>query len=146
MLSVSSNPYQSPVEPSVVTTGPIAKDRLPLFGPAIGLIVVSVAWTLLSLSGIVYFVTIFDETAAGSRGFPPTSYIAYLAISIAYSLMLVSGSFSMVRRGSYVWAVATSILAMVPLLGPCYGLSIPFGIWALVVLRRPAVRDSFRRA
>ncbi|MCE9554154.1 MAG: hypothetical protein K8T91_12365 [Planctomycetes bacterium] len=72
-------------------------------------------------------------------------FSVWLLISIGYSLVLISGALSMARRGSYVWAVATSWLALVPLLGPCYFLAIPIGIWALIVLRKPAVRDSFKK-
>ena len=37
-------------------------------------------------------------------------------------------------------------LAMVPIIGPCYFLGIPIGIWAFLLLRKPGVRESFRKA
>jgi hypothetical protein len=36
-------------------------------------------------------------------------------------------------------------MALIPCLGPCYILGIPAGIWALVVLARPEVREAFDR-
>lgn len=68
-----------------------------------------------------------------------------MLVTLGYSLMLLTGAFSMIRKGSYAWAVATSCLAMVPVLGPCYVMGIPVGIWGLMVLRRPEVRASFTR-
>ena len=52
----------------------------------------------------------------------------------------------MLRQGSYLWAMTICVLALVPLLGPCYFAAVPAGIWGIFVLRRPAVRDSFARA
>jgi hypothetical protein len=39
--------------------------------------------------------------------------------------------------------VVTSIVAMVPCLGPCCIVGIPIGIWALVVLMKPEVKAAF---
>ena len=140
----TDNPYEPP---AAAPTSPEGRgDLVPV---AISLIVVSVLWSFLALMGIVYFYSqISDPDAdadAGTRHLL-TTYMLYMLVTIAYSLMLVSGAFSMIRKGSYVWAVATSCLAMVPILGPCYFLGIPVGIWALIVLRRPQVRESFRKA
>ena len=112
--------------------------------PALGILVVSVLWMFLGAMGIVYFVSqILDpEMTAADRQIPIT-YSLYILISVLYSGMLASGAVSMMRRNSYLWATATAILAMVPLLGPCYILGIPFGIWASSVLRDPDVRISF---
>jgi hypothetical protein len=41
--------------------------------------------------------------------------------------------------------MSTAIMALIPLMAYCYLLSLPFGIWAIVVLRRPDVRDAFER-
>jgi hypothetical protein len=74
-----------------------------------------------------------------------TVYCLYYGITVLYSLVLISGAFSMLRQGSYLWATTTCVLALVPILGPCYVIAIPFGIWGLIVLRRPAVRAAFAR-
>ena len=45
---------------------------------------------------------------------------------------------------SYGWAVASSMLAIIPCLSsPCFALGVLFGIWALVVLMSQEVRDGF---
>ena len=40
-------------------------------------------------------------------------------------------------------AVVASVLAMVPCISPCCIIGLPIGIWALVVLMRPDVKDAF---
>ncbi len=70
----------------------------------------------------------------------------YYGVSMLYCLLLASGAFSMVRQGSYMWAMTVCILALVPTFGPCYLLAIPVGIWRIFVLKRPDVRNSFARA
>jgi hypothetical protein len=40
-------------------------------------------------------------------------------------------------------AVAASILAMLPCVSPCCIIGLPIGIWCLVVLMRPGVKDAF---
>lgn len=140
--ALSDNPYTSP---SVDNSKPI-DSRVRLIPVAVSLIVVSVVWIAFALYGIVYFVAFINdpEVEASTRS-TYTMSIGSMGVSILYSLVLIFGAFSMVRRGSYVWAVATSCLAMVPILGPCYVLAIPLGIWAFLLLRQPGVRESFQK-
>lgn len=137
------NPYDAPNAAAQSTS---ARSRL--LGPALGILVVSVLWMVLWMflgaTGIVYFVSqILDPEMTATDRQIPITFSLYILISALYSGMLASGAFSMMRRNSYMWATATAILAMVPFLGPCYILGIPFGIWAYLVLRDPDVRSSF---
>lgn len=46
---------------------------------------------------------------------------------------------------SYSVAFAGAIIAVIPCVGsPCCILGMPFGVWALVLLNDPAVKDAFR--
>ncbi len=45
----------------------------------------------------------------------------------------------MLRLRSYAWSVAAGILAVLS----CSLISLPFGVWALIVLARPDVRETF---
>lgn len=65
-------------------------------------------------------------------------------INAAYNVLILCGAVSIVRRTSYLWAFASCCFAIVPLCSPCYVLGIPVGIWGIVLLRKPAVRDSFQ--
>jgi hypothetical protein len=53
------------------------------------------------------------------------------------------GAISMLKRKRYNMAVIGAICMLVPLLGPCFGLTLPVGIWSLVLLRRKSVREAF---
>lgn len=122
-------------------------ERGALLPVAITLIVLSVLWAFLLLCGIAFFWSrISDPDTEPETRHQFFSYMLYMLVCVAYSLMLVSGAFSMIRKGSYAWAIATSWLAMVPMLGPFYFLGIPVGTWALVALTRPRVREAFRSA
>ena len=73
------------------------------------------------------------------------------AMSMAqYGLMLVLsavalyGSIQMMGLKSYGLAMTAAIVSMVPCVGPCCCLAIPFGIWALVVLMKPDVKAAFQ--
>jgi len=141
---MNDNPYESPREPceSPREQGPPSDG---LNAVAIALIVVSVLWIFVGLCSIITYVfMVIPNVDAEAR---PVMILVtcYMGLFILYSLLLVSGALSMVRRGSYVWAVATNCLALVPFLGPFYFLAIPIGIWGLVVLRRPYVRATFRK-
>ncbi len=134
------NPYESPP----LGDQPKAT-RASLFGPALGILVVSLIWVFFCLFGVVYQLSIITnpETLPENRNFPITIML-YALISMGYSLLLASGASSMLRTKSYLWAYATSILACVPI-GPCYVLAIPWGVWGIRVLSRPEVRASFSK-
>jgi hypothetical protein len=112
-----------------------------------------IATTLLLFSilhivgGLSYFVFVYSRSAAPDADPMQTHvsivYCMYYGITMMYCLLLMTGAFSMMRRGSYMWAMTTCILAMIPILGPCYIVAIPVGIWGVLVLRRAEVRNSF---
>jgi hypothetical protein len=65
------------------------------------------------------------------------------AIGIVLSILIAIGASKMKRLESRGWAMASSIIAVIPCTGCCV-LSVPFGIWALIVINKPEVRDNFR--
>lgn len=137
---MSENLVNSPAEPAD------ASARGALLPVAVSLLIVSSLWIVLSLFGIVFFVAqaLSADADLDNRRLNLT-YAGYLCAEIFYCGLLITGAFSMIGRGSYAWAIATSCLACVPCLSPIYVVGIPIGIWALVVLRRPAVKAAFRR-
>lgn len=62
---------------------------------------------------------------------------------LAVSILLLWGAFRMMALRSYELALTVAILAMIPCISPCCLLGLPFGIWALVVLRNPVVKSNF---
>jgi len=138
------NPSPNPYAASAIPSAPV-NAREQLLPAAIGLLVTSI---LHNIGGLFYFAFVYSVYSAGDldAGFRRTMvYCIYYGITMLYSLMLATGAFSMLRRGSYLWAVTICILAIVPVVGPCYFLAMPFGIWGLIVLRRPEVRSAFAR-
>jgi hypothetical protein len=65
-------------------------------------------------------------------------------IMILAAFTTIAGSLAMLRRGSRQTAWAGAIVALIPCFGPCYGLLIPFAIWAITILRRKEVSSRFR--
>lgn len=65
-----------------------------------------------------------------------------IVISIVCSSISWTGATKMKNLESYGWATAGSIIAMLPVHGCCL-LGLPFGIWALVVINKPHVRNAF---
>ena len=54
------------------------------------------------------------------------------------------GALRMKDLRDYGLAMAASIIAIIPCLGPCCCIGIPVGIWSLVVLNKPEVKAAFR--
>ena len=63
--------------------------------------------------------------------------------AIACGVVLIIGAKKMKKLQNYRFAVASAIIAMIPMVSPCCALGIPFGIWALTVLRDVEVKDAF---
>ncbi|MGO8763967.1 MAG: hypothetical protein ACLQSR_02390 [Limisphaerales bacterium] len=62
---------------------------------------------------------------------------------LAVSILIWMGAARMMALRSYEFAVTATVLAMIPCLSPCCLIGLPFGIWALVVLRKPEVKSRF---
>jgi hypothetical protein len=60
----------------------------------------------------------------------------------AVGMILILGALQMIRLRSYGWAVAASVLAVLPL-SAGFMIGVPMGIWALIVLYRPDVQEAF---
>jgi hypothetical protein len=61
---------------------------------------------------------------------------------IGWSVFVLYGAYSMYKLQSYSLAMAGSIMGMIPC-HSCCCLGLPFGIWSLVILNRPEVKDAF---
>ena len=55
------------------------------------------------------------------------------------AVIMIYGAAEMIRRGSYAWAIAGSVAAILF----CSTLGFPAGLWALTILLLPSVRDKF---
>src|SRR5262245_57496534 len=64
------------------------------------------------------------------------------ALAFTFGIVIIIGALKMMRLKSYNWALAASVLALLPC-NPAGVLGLVTGIWGLVVLNRPAVKAAF---
>jgi hypothetical protein len=98
--------------------------------------------------GLVFGVLGVMATAAPRHAVPvmfsvPVN-IVLSSIGIIMSIIVLMGAIKMKGLENYGFAMAASIIALIPCTSPCCFLGLPFGIWALVVLCDPVVKASFR--
>ncbi|MCR4412875.1 MAG: hypothetical protein NUV77_10690 [Thermoguttaceae bacterium] len=108
--------------------------------PGFGLLVVGTPYVVIPL---FCFIRIIGET--GFPG-PQPPALFYFALSGALGMLMIVGGSMMRSLRHYRWAVAAAIAAMVSL-APCLYvlfLGFPVGLWALVVLLDPKVKEAFR--
>jgi hypothetical protein len=143
------NPYESPIRPNEDQSA-----QAVVRGPATALIVVSLIAIICGSLALVVDVALLATGMAAKleqMNEGPVSKQTQVAIRSVWGGVLVIassfvlyGAIQMRNLKSYRTARAAAIVAMVPLLGPCCLLGIPFGIWAFVALGKPGVRDAFR--
>ena len=69
--------------------------------------------------------------------------IVFSAIAIGVGVFVAYAGMQMRQLRNYTLSMIGAIVAMIPCLSPCCCLGLPVGIWALVVLFKPGVRDAF---
>ena len=121
-------------------------------GPAIGLLVtgvIGIAFSGLALigsfvgMGIAPFIR--DEIPDRYAEFWEGSVGAASAVvGMAVAVFIIFAALKMKELRQWELSLAASIVAMIPCISPCCILGLPIGIWALVILLRPEVKDAFR--
>ena len=115
-------------------------------GPAIGLIVTSavgvvshVANLLIRVLGLSFAVLGDNRMGmfSGARG------VIMSVIAISTAGLVVFAATQMMKLSKYNLCLAGTVIAMVPCTSPCCCLGLPIGIWALVVLLKPEVKQAF---
>lgn len=142
------NPYAPPkLEPVAIAPQPAALTALR--APSLGLLLLSGSMCLgipmLAFALCVNAAIAVRRLAGGLDPNLPTweDALGLTAglVCIVSSIFVVRGSLCMRRGKNYRAALIAAILSCIPIL--LFYIGIPFGIWALVVLRRPAVRAAF---
>ena len=138
------NPYASPAEVNQVTEDPAPAALRRLGGPAMGLIVLSG----MSVPGVVLipFLPVALLIRVFAHDFPMVEetigWLAFAVMSLSNCVILV-GAWNMRQGTKYRLAYITAVLSCIPILSAGGYLGIPFGIWALVLLRRHDVKAAF---
>ncbi|MBO0696819.1 MAG: hypothetical protein J2P46_00355 [Zavarzinella sp.] len=121
--------------------------RRRLFGPAVAFVVIGVVCVLGALVGIVAVVNDFMSTLPGPAHGPQTVlFLGLLFLGACLFLLVICGGICLVSLRRYrLCLVSAYIVTGLSLAGPYGILFFPFGIWALILLYRPDVREEFRR-
>src|SRR6185437_14885429 len=126
--------------------------ELALAGPAIALMVVAgldflagVFRFLLPLLGLsMAFAGGGPGRVGGNGGLAAEFGINGLLglLHFTFGGLILAGAIKMKKVKSFGFAMTACILAMIPCSGCCL-LGLPFGIWGLVILNKPEVKDAF---
>ncbi|MBA2116603.1 hypothetical protein [Bremerella alba] len=145
-----SNPYESP-SPSPTSRSQAAQAQVN--APAIALMVISVLAIgigLLGLAGNVFLLLSGAVAHLEANNDGPISEYTTITVRSIWGALLVAasgfilyGAIQMKGLTNFTAARTAAVIAVIPCIGPCCLLGIPFGIWALVVLAKPEVRDAF---
>lgn len=120
-------------------------------GPATALLVTSALTVALTLLALVFDLWLLLSGAAGEleqpRGMSKETQVtiraAWTFLMLLTSAVILAGALQMKRLRGRGLPTMACILALIPCLGPCFVVGIPFGIWGLVVLNDPQVRRAF---
>lgn len=113
--------------------------------PAIALLVLGILGILMGIANVGY---VLVSNPAGQNpdpsfnvGFKAGRYIGAF-VSLIWPIIIVVGAVNMKGLRSYGSAMTACIVAFFPC-NLCCLLGIPFGIWGLVALNKPGVKDAF---
>jgi hypothetical protein len=136
-----SAPYSYQITPE--------QSRAKLKGPAIGLIVCNV---LSLIYAAINAVGLLVNLAGGDMQFPndPAERVGFIigmgvggVVVGVMPLISLIGSIYMFRGKSRAWSMTGAITGMLPCSACCVG-GLGFGIWALVVMNQPDVKEALR--
>jgi hypothetical protein len=143
---MNENPYASPnYQPLPPPFNPAQPAGNPLMIPAIFLLVfggTTLLLILVSMPNQIMRMRAIDIQTPEGQGEMAGS-IGSLVCWTAMTAAIMWGSIAMLRLRGYSNAMTAAVLAVIPICSPCFVLGIPFGIWAIVLLRRPEVRAMF---
>ena len=87
-----------------------------------------------------------EQPVGMSRETQTAIRMGWSTLMLVTSAIILFGSFQMKSLRNRTLAMVACVLAIIPCLGPCFILGIPFGIWGLRVMRDDEVQAAFERA
>lgn len=129
--------------------GPGAKNQVG--GPAVALMITAILGILCQIVGIVWQIVGMPLMLAQQNQQMPAAFtmmtgklsVVLGGFNILVGVFIFFAALKMKKLENYTLALTGTVLAMIPCLSPCCLLGLPFGIWALVVLNKPEVKESF---
>jgi glucose uptake protein GlcU len=104
--------------------------------------VVASAVDVVATLGILLFSLRISAVASDALTIRTLIFNAVGVASLTHGIVLALGAAKMFRLRSYPIAVGASVVAILPF-GPGAAISLPFGIWALIVLLTGETRAAF---
>jgi hypothetical protein len=159
-VALGTLPEFAPSFAAPLTPGPAPVDASRaaqmINGPAIGLIVTASLGALAQVLSAVVNILQLTGTMASPMGQGQNEMPAWMgmmsgglglvfnAIGLITAVLVFMGATKMRKLESYNFAMAATIIAMVPCISPCCYVGLPIGIWALVQLMKPEVKAAFK--
>jgi hypothetical protein len=138
------NPYATPnFVDEVVNYGPVEMARRSLSRPATAIVIMASVHSVFDSLLLANLVVIaFRGVALGSL------FGALLIATCGFGIHVFQCicAAKMGRLESFRLAVAGCVLSAIPFLSPLYYLGIPFAIWGIILLRKPAIKEAFEAA
>jgi hypothetical protein len=134
--AVIGNPNQKDTELPV----PIPAIQKQVQAPALGLIAAAVAQLIVCLSLFVFAIPAIEREGGDMGGYVAVGSMA--SVSFIAAMVVLSGAIHLLRLKRHLLVVVASVVAMVS--GPAAILGFPLGLWALLVLNRREVRQTFQ--
>lgn len=139
------------------TPSPPKDIKTQVSGPSIGLLITGIIGALSSLGtlvslliGISFLSTsrIYSELPDDipidiEELFQGTFAIGSSFVGIIVAVFIIFAALKMKDLEQWGLAFTASILAMIPCISPCCIIGLPIGIWCLVVLTKPEVKNAF---
>jgi hypothetical protein len=145
--TLSAQPGQAtpPVVPAAAVAPQSAEERIQkqVKWPAIGLAVAAALNWLLVPVLLFLASTLVVTSDQSAHALSKLAVLSILAIPFVLCSLNIYAALKMIRLEAYGAAIAASIFAM--LVAPGSLIGFPIGIWSLVVLARPEVREAFQK-
>jgi hypothetical protein len=150
----SDNPYQSPFAATYSSPfglpDPMAAQRVS--GPATALLILGILGAVgqvLGVLGNVAQLPLANEFGRANVGAPPMVLAFIPSIILGFfglvmSGLVIVGSLRMKKLENYSLAMTAAVIAVIPCVSSCCIFSLPFGIWAIIVLNDSSVKAAFR--
>lgn len=127
-------------------------------GPSVGLLVTGIIGAIFSLGGLISMGLGAGITSLAGFGADWMDEFPYdideiwegafamgsSLVGLLVAAFIIYAALKMKEMQQWGLAVAASILAMIPCISPCCIVGLPIGIWCLVVLTRPEVKNAFQ--
>ena len=96
----------------------------------------------IAVQGIGVVVALISMFAEKNGGVENWLAFGQFGFTLLLHAAIIYGAYGMLHLRRHSWALGSVILAMLPC-GGCCILSLPVGIWGLVVLNDPIVKNAF---